>query len=385
MKKRILVLGSTGSVGRNVLDVVAHHRDEFEVVGLAAGSNAEVLEKQCAAHPKARFVVVDRRAHQRIIDNSPELATLALDPGGDPFSRLIEETHPDLLVNCLVGFVGLEPTLASLKAGIPVALANKESVVTGGEILMEASRQSGASLIPIDSEHVAVSQCLRDSTVEDVKRVFITGSGGALRDCPLDRLKHVTVEEVLAHPTWSMGEKITVDSATLLNKGLEVIEAHWLFALPFEKIRVVIHPQSIIHCLVEFKDNSILSQMGIPDMRLPILYALTYPGRIETDLAESTITDFPVLSLQKVDEKRYPCFVLALKAAESGGNAPTVLNSANEAAVGAFLAGRIGFSQIHEVIDTALNGLPQATIRSFEDIVETDRKTREYIKGKFKI
>ena len=385
MKKRLLVLGSTGSVGRNVLDVVAHHPGHFEVVGLSSRSNARLLREQCAAHPSARFLVHDPDAHRRFTAESPELAVRAVGPDGDPFAKLIELTSPDLLVNCLVGFVGLKPTLTALRAGIPVALANKEALVTGGELVIESSRVYGASIIPIDSEHVALSQCLAASKLDDVKQVFLTASGGALRDRAIEEIADAKIGDVLAHPTWRMGDKITVDSATLLNKGFEVIEAHWLFGLPFEKIKVVIHPQSIIHCLVEFKDNSILAQMGVPDMRLPILYALTYPERVETNVARSRITDFPSLTLRDVDEERYPCFMLALRAARAGGSAPAVLNSANEAAVGAFLAGKIGFSRIYEVIERALDRIPQAKIESYEDILETDRRTREYIEQKFGI
>ncbi len=385
MRKRLLVLGSTGSVGRNVLDVVAHHPDHFQVVGLSSRSNAQVLREQCEAHQTARFLTLDPETHRRLTGESREMALRAVEPGEGAFTRLIEATAPDLVVNCLVGFVGLKPTLDALTAGIPVALANKEAVVTGGGLLMEASKRSGAAIVPIDSEHVALSQCLAGASVEDVKEVFLTASGGALRDRAVDEIAEAKIDDVLAHPTWRMGDKITVDSATLLNKGFEVIEAHWLFGLPFEKIKVVIHPQSIIHCLVEFKDNSILAQMGIPDMRLPILYALTYPGRIETDVARSRITDFPSLTLREVDDERYPCFSLALRAARANGNAPTVLNSANETAVGAFLSRAIRFSQIYDVIEKALDHIPSSRIGSFEDVVETDRRTREYIEREFGI
>jgi len=383
MKKRLLVLGSTGSVGRNVLDVALRHRERFEVVGLSSRSKARLLGEQCAAHPGARFLVHDPDAHRRFLSEFPELAIRAVDPDGDPFGKLIEITAPDLLVNCLVGFVGLRPTLSALRAGIPVALANKEALVTGGELVIGSSRTHGARVIPIDSEHVALSQCLAGSRLDDVKRVFLTASGGALRDRPIEEIADAKIGDVLAHPTWRMGDKITVDSATLLNKGFEVIEAHWLFGLPFEKIEVVMHPQSIIHCLVEFKDNSILAQMGVPDMRLPILYALSYPERLETNVAESKISDFPSLTLGDVDEKRYPCFALALRAARAGGNQPAVLNSANESAVGAFLAGQIGFSSIYGVIARALDRIPQAKLASFEDVLETDRRTREFIKEEF--
>jgi 1-deoxy-D-xylulose-5-phosphate reductoisomerase len=383
MRKRLLVLGSTGSVGRNVVDVVERHPDHFEIVGLSARANTALLAEQCGGHPRARFLAQDEESHRRILREAPQLAPRAIEPGENGFSRLIESAAPDLLVNCLVGFVGLRPTLAALEAGIPVALANKESVVTGGEILLDASEASGAPIIPIDSEHVALSQCLAGARVGDVKTAYLTASGGALRDRSIEEIAEATVGDVLAHPTWRMGDKITVDSATLVNKGFEVIEAHWLFGLPFDRIKVVIHPQSIVHCLVEFKDNSILAQLGTPDMRLPILYALTYPDRIETELARSRVTDFPGLTLREVDEERYPCFSLALRAARAGGNAPTLLNSANEAAVGAFLAGRIRFSRIYSVIEQTLGAVAHAAITSLDDIVDTDRRAREYIRNEF--
>ncbi|UCG50635.1 MAG: 1-deoxy-D-xylulose-5-phosphate reductoisomerase [Candidatus Latescibacterota bacterium] len=383
MTKRIVVLGSTGSVGRSVLDVVSHYTEHFEIVGLAARSRTSLLREQCAAHPGAKFVVQDAAAHRRVVEDNPELASRSVSDGREPFVRLIEETKPDLLVNCLVGFVGLKPTLAALEIGVPVALANKEAIVTGGELVINASKRSGAPVIPIDSEHVAISQCLKGSQTADVKKVYLTASGGALRDRAPEEMSDVRVEDVLDHPTWNMGNKITVDSATLLNKGFEVIEAHWLFDLPLETIEVVIHPQSIIHCLVEFKDNSILAQMGFPDMRLPVLYALTYPDRVATDLAPSVVTDFPELTLTRVDERRYPCLSLALRAAENGGNVPAILNSANEIAVGAFLASKIPFSKIYEIIETAVNHIPPSEIRSFEDVLEADRATRAYIKEEF--
>ena len=350
MKKRIVVLGSTGSVGRNVLDVVSHHTDSFEVVGLSTNRNVDLLQKQRARHPNAGTAVcmTDTQA--------PSSTDMPATGGADGcLVGLIEQSRPDLVVNCLVGFVGLEPTLASLERGIPVAIANKEAIVTGGELIREASHSSGARIIPIDSEHVAISQCLRGCPAEDVETVYITASGGALRDKPLAEIHDAQPEEVLAHPTWDMGNKITVDSATLVNKGLEVIEAHWLFDLSYDRIKVVVHPQSIIHSLVEFKDHSILAQMGVPDMRVPILYALTYPDKVDTPLPKSKITDFPDLSFEEVDVARYPCFELVLEAARRGGNMPAILNSANEMAVGAFLAKNVRFSDIYTIIEAAMD------------------------------
>jgi 1-deoxy-D-xylulose-5-phosphate reductoisomerase len=383
LKKRIIVLGSTGSVGTSVLEVVSHHADRFDVVGLAAKRNIGLLREQSGRFPGARIAIADDEAHATFVAETPGIAGTGVGRGMDGLVELIDGTRPDLVVNCLVGFAGLKPTLRSLLAGIDVALANKESVVTGGELIRDASIRSGASVIPIDSEHVAISQCLRGSAIEDIEAVYITASGGALRDLPLERLASVKPSDALAHPTWDMGAKITIDSATLMNKGLEVIEAHWLFGIPYDRIRVVVHPQSIIHSLVEFKDSSIIAQLGMPDMRLPILHALGHPERIETSLTKSRVTDFPELTFTEVEEERYPCFKLAVEAGLRGGNMPTVLNSANEVAVGAFLAGHVQFPQIQEIIAAALEGIAQVPVDSYEDVRETDRETRAYIREKF--
>lgn len=382
-KKRIVILGSTGSIGRNVVDVVQRHADAFEIVGVSAGKNVAELASQCDRIPGARFAVCDADAHEGMLVERPELSQRSVGHGVEAMTTLISAVEPDLVVNSLVGFVGLAPTLGALAAGIDVALANKESVVTGGELIRKQSERFGAAIIPIDSEHVAISQCMRGSDVGEVRAVYVTASGGALRDHPLEKLKEVTREDVLDHPTWDMGDKITVDCATLVNKALEIIEAHWLFDLPYDRIKVVIHPQSIVHSLVEFRDNSIVAQMAVPDMRLPILYALGYPKRVETEIARSVVTEFPALTFRDVDSERYPCFPLAVEAGRAGGNIPTVLNSANEVAVDAFLAGRIGFTQIHEVIAEALERVEKGPLGSLEDVVETDRMTRAYIKERF--
>jgi len=384
-KKRIVVLGSTGSVGTNVLDVVSHHADRFEVVGLAARQSVTVLAKQHAAFPGAKIAVADEKARATLGSAHSEILAASVGGGEECVTRLIDEAQPDLVVNCLVGFAGLKPTLHSVSAGIDVALANKEAIVTGGEILRRESKKRGASIVPIDSEHVAISQCLRGSDIADVSMVYLTASGGALRDRAIEDLPGVTPSDALAHPTWNMGDKITIDSATLMNKGLEVIEAHWLFDLPYDKITVVIHPQSIVHSFVEFKDNSILAQLGVPDMRLPILHALGHPGRIETSVAKSRITGFPALTFSEVENERYPCFKLAVEAGRLAGNMPTVLNSANEVAVGAFLAGSVPFPRIEAIISEALEGIERRDIGSYDDVLETDQLTRTYIRQKFKI
>ena len=297
-------------------------------------------------------------------------------------ARKIRRTKPDLVLNALVGFVGLKPTMAALAEGIPVAIANKETIVCGGEILQTAARKSGTRLIPIDSEHVAISQCLGSEPKKNVERIILTASGGSLRARPVDQLAAATVEDVLNHPTWNMGAKITVDSATLINKGLEIIEAHWLFDLPFDKIDVVVHPQSIVHSFVEFIDGSIIAQMGEPDMRHPILYALNYPDRCRSSM-RSDITGFPELTFGGVDHDRYPCFGLARRAAIAGGTAPTILSAANEVAVGAFLAGKLEFGTIHRVIEAALDALSPGPVETLDDIVNTDAATREWLQNKY--
>lgn len=382
--KRVVILGSTGSIGRNALDVIAQHTDQFELVGLAARRSHVKLAEQCDAHPSAVIAITSPSERDALLTGRPDLAPRAVGPGDDALVELIERTKPELVLNALVGFVGLKPTLSALSNGIPVAMANKESIVTGGEILLAAARDGGSQLIPIDSEHVAISQCLGSEPREYVERVVVTASGGALRDRPVETLAAVTVEEVLAHPTWDMGDKITVDCATLMNKGLEIIEAHWLFDLPFDKIDVVIHPQSIVHSFVEFVDGSIIAQMGDPDMRYPILYALSYPERRHSRL-RSNVTNFPGLTFSQMDRSRYPCFELALEAAMLGGNAPTVLNAANEMAVGSFLAGDIPFTRITDVIGASLAGVPHAAVSSLGDIVDADHAAREWIQGRFAI
>jgi 1-deoxy-D-xylulose-5-phosphate reductoisomerase len=375
--KRILVLGSTGSVGRNVLDVVGLHPDQFRVVGLAAHRNLDLLRAQCAKHPDARFVVTDAAAAAEIANDRAWRGRFV---GGNEAAvlDLVRKCEPDLVVNALVGFVGLAPTLAALEAGIPVAIANKESIVAGGELLLRAAHRAGVDLVPIDSEHVAIAQCLAGCARDDVERVILTASGGALRDHDPETLADVSVRDVLAHPTWRMGAKITVDSATLVNKGLEIIEAHWLFGLPYDKIDVVIHPQSIVHSVVRFVDGSMIAQMATPDMRIPILYALAYPQRLKSDLGAGLL-EFPALSFAAVDERRYPCFRLALAAARAGGTAPTVLSAVNEVAVGAFLRGSLAFAAIPNVISSALDALPVQPVSSLDDVVEADARARRWV------
>jgi 1-deoxy-D-xylulose-5-phosphate reductoisomerase len=382
--KRIVLLGSTGSIGGNTLDVVSRHSDRFELVGLAARASSGALIDQCDRFPGALFAMTSQAGLDDMLRDRPGLKIRSVGTGEDALVELIQRTKPDLVLNALVGFVGLKPTMEALSAGIPVAIANKETIVCGGEILLAAARDGGAALIPIDSEHVAIRQCLGAEPRENVERIVLTASGGSLRDRPVEKLAAASVEDVLAHPTWNMGAKITVDSATLVNKGLEIIEAHWLFDMPFDKIDVVIHPQSIVHSFVEFIDGSIIAQMGEPDMRYPIQYALTYPDRCPSGM-RSRISGFPRLTFARLDQERYPCFGLAREAASAGGTAPTILNAANEVAVGAFLAGKIGFDAIGEVIGSALSALPRAAVTGLDDIVSADAEARNWLLDKYSL
>lgn len=379
--KRIVLLGSTGSIGRNVLAVVEAHPNRFTVVGLSARSRMADLSAQCQAYPHARFAVGDPAAASEITTD-PGLAKRCVGVGEDALCDLIRETNPDLVVNALVGFVGLRPTLTALQAGISVAVANKESIVTGGEVLIQAAQASGAAIIPVDSEHVAIAQCLAETDITEVDRIVITASGGSLREKRLEEFANVTVADVLAHPTWRMGAKITVDSATMVNKGLEVIEAHWLFRIPYDRIDIVLHPQSIVHSLVRFVDGSIVAQMSPPDMRMPIRYALSWPERIPASM-RNDVLEFPPLTFDRVDPARYPALALTAAAARTGGGAPTILNAANEVAVGGFLAGRIPFVRIHEIIERALDEIPAGTVAELKDIIDVDRETRNWLSQRY--
>ncbi len=374
--KKIVVLGSTGSVGRNTLDVAVHHAERFEIVGLAAGSNIDLLLEQRKVWPECLFTVGSEQSLKGF-EKSGDIRK-CLGAGNGAIERLIKETGPDLVVNCMSGFVGLRPTLEAIKSRIPVALANKEAIVAGGEILFAIARKNGVPIIPIDSEHVAVSQCLHGRGMEQVAGIVITASGGALRDVPFGEFDSADLSDVLKHPTWRMGAKITVDSATMINKGLEVIEAHWLFDLPYDMIDIIIHPQSIVHSMVEFKNGSIIAQLSNPDMRIPILYALSYPEHIESNIAPSRIADFPPLTFSEVDMDRYPCLGLALGAAREGGARPTALNSANEVAVKAFLDGKIAFKDIYNIIAYALDKMPAKSVDCIEDVLEADAEARAF-------
>lgn len=379
-RRRLIVLGSTGSIGVNTLAVVAHLHElgaaSFDIVGLAAGSNAARLREQAARFHVPAVAIAEPNG-TKSFDGVKQVFT-----GDDASEQLVEAVAQpgDLVVGAMVGAAGLPATLRAIERGCDVALANKETLVAAGAIVMPLARKKGVSLIPIDSEHSAIFQCLQAGRApEEVRRVTLTASGGPFRTWSAERLSRATVAESLNHPTWSMGEKVTIDSASLMNKALEVIEAHWLFDLPAEKIQVVVHPQSIVHSLVEFIDGSVIAQLNPPDMRLPIQYALTWPERKAgcspgLDLAALNRLDF-----EPVDRERFPSVDLAFEAIERGGNAGAVLNAANEEAVRAFLAQRIAFHRIPELVAAALRTVPGGSVSTLEDCLAADRAARAFI------
>lgn len=353
--KNIALLGSTGSIGQQTLDVVRRFPDHFRIVALAARSNVSLLEQQVREfEPSLVACFADAP--------SVEVAARAAFPGvvlGE--QGLLEvATHPqaDIVVAATSGLMGLEPTLAAIRAGKTIALANKETLVMAGHLVMREAQRSGVSILPVDSEHSAIWQCLRGEQSKEVNRLLLTASGGPFRRATFEQIRSVTVEQALAHPTWRMGPKITIDSATLMNKGLEVLEAHWLFDIPYERIDVIVHPESIIHSMVEFVDGSLKMQASLPSMHLPILDALSYPARLNTAgkglVRELHWSDVGQLNFEALDETRFPCFRLALDAARRGGTYPSVLVGADEEAVALFLGGKIEFSRIAELIEAAL-------------------------------
>lgn len=371
---RVALLGSTGSIGRQTLDVIRSLPGRFNVVALAAGSNVTILEEQ-AREFRPRMLYCEREdeyIQARIKDRSltGKWATM---------EEMATHRDVDLVVVATVGATGLAPTLAAARAGKAIAIANKEVLVMAGHILTAECRRSGAELRPVDSEHSAIWQCLWGESPDSVDRLVITASGGALRDLPQEELERVSAEQALRHPNWQMGKKITIDSATLLNKGLECIEAHWLFDVPMDRIEVLLHRESIVHSLVEFRDGSVKAQLGVPDMRLPIQCALTYPDRVpETTVPRLDLKSIGTLNFGIPHHQRFPCLGLALEAGRRGGTAPAVLAAADEVAVENFLAGYIRFTDIARVIEDTLSAHPVTGNPSLEHVLEADRWARAY-------
>ncbi|RAV03545.1 1-deoxy-D-xylulose-5-phosphate reductoisomerase [Paenibacillus sp. YN15] len=379
MRKRIAVLGSTGSIGTQTLDVIAHDPDSYQVEALAAGSNLTLLLKQIHAF-KPKLVCVSSRQLAEEVEAAagPGVKVVYGDEG------LVEAaagTEAELVVTAVVGSVGLKPTLAAIDAGKSIGLANKETLVSAGHLVCELARKRGVSLLPIDSEHSAIFQCLNGESPRDIHKLIITASGGSFRDRTRAELAGVTVEEALRHPNWSMGAKITIDSATMVNKGLEVIEAHWLFGMDYDRIEVILHPESVIHSMVEFRDRSVMAQLGNPDMRVPIQYALTYPQRKPTPAEPLRLAEIGRLNFRAMDMERYPCLAMAYECGRAGGTAPTVFSAANEAAVALFLQGRIEFLEIEDRIAMALDAHRTVSHPELEEILLADRQARQIASG----
>ncbi len=373
MSRRLLLLGSTGSIGTQALDIL-QRSDELELVGLSAESSWEALVGQAREHRVGRIALADADAAARAAEAWTDGEVLA---GPEGLVRLVVESGADLVLNALVGSAGLGPTVAALGEGIDLALANKESLVVGGELVVALAEATGAQILPVDSEHSALHQLIAGERAGTVDRLVLTASGGPFRGRTREQLEGVTVEEALAHPTWQMGGKITIDSATLMNKGLELIEAHHLFGVPYSQIDIVVHPQSIVHSLVQLCDGASLAHLGYPDMRVPISYALHYPERAEVPVPALDLAALGALTFEPVDEHAFPCLRLAREAAAAGGTSPCVLNAANEIAVHAFLRGALSFTGIGAVIAETLERLDSGPVRAFESLYEADRAARE--------
>jgi 1-deoxy-D-xylulose-5-phosphate reductoisomerase len=372
MPKRLLILGSTGSIGAQALDIV-DGSEEFELVGLSAERSWEMLLEQARAHGVGRIALVDPDAAARAAEAWTGGEVLY---GAEGLVQLVVESGAELVLNALVGSAGLGPTVATLGEGIDLALANKESLVVGGELVTALAEATGAQIVPVDSEHTALHQLLAGQPPGAVERLTITASGGPFRGRTPAQLQDVSVAEALAHPTWAMGGKITIDSATMMNKGLELMEAHHLFGTPYERIDVVVHPQSLVHGIVQLADGAMLAHLGPNDMRVAISYALHGATSVELPIAPLDLVSVGTLTFEAVDLDAFPCLRLARAAAQSGGTAPCVLNAANEVAVHAFLRERLPFSGIPAVIEATLQRLPGAPVRAFESLYEADREAR---------
>ena len=378
--KKISILGSTGSIGINTLNVIDNLGDKYKVFGLSANKNGKLLVEQAKKYRPESVVIIDTDAVDFIKSELKEIGITVL-VGREGLLELASRDDIDIMVNGLVGSSGMEPTLNAVKAGVDVALSNKESLVMAGEIIEREKSMSGAKIFPVDSEHSAIWQCLTGETLEDVERIILTGSGGPFRTLDLNRFKDVRPVDALKHPNWKMGNKITIDSATMMNKGLEVIEAHWLFGLSIEKIDIVVHPESIIHSMVEFKDKSVKAQLGVPDMKIPIQYALTHPRHITAAWKRLDLIEIESLTFQAPDLNRFPCIGLAYNAMKQGGTNSAVLNVANEQAVYRFLDGEIGFLDIPEIIEKTCKNHEWIEHPSVEEILSLENWASNFVKS----
>ncbi len=375
--KEITILGSTGSIGVNTLDVISRHRDKFNIKALTANTNLDVFLEQCIQHKPEYAVMADEecasKLEEKLKKEAPDVSVLA---GADGLLQVAELETVDYVMAAIVGAAGLLPTLGAAKAGKRVLLANKEALVMSGKLFMDTVLQNNAELIPIDSEHNAIFQCTSAANTSSISNIMLTASGGPFLDTPMNELSSKTPEQACKHPKWDMGRKISVDSATMMNKGLEVIEASWLFNIKSETIKVVIHPQSIIHSLVEYKDGSVLAQLGNPDMRIPIAYGLAWPERIDTCVQRLDLFDIAHLDFKEAEADRFPCLQLAREAIKQGGTSCVILNAANEVAVNEFLNKRIKFTDIPTIIESVMSDITQNTANTLEVILRDDGLAR---------
>jgi 1-deoxy-D-xylulose-5-phosphate reductoisomerase len=374
-KQKLAILGSTGSIGTQALDIVRQHPDKFEVIALTAHSNWGLLAQQIKEFTPS-FAVISNEDH--LDDLKAIVSGVEVIAGSENLPSIASLDEADIILNSLVGFAGFESTVEAIRSGKKIALANKESLVVGGALINQELLKSDAELIPVDSEHSAMLQCLVGESMDDIEKIIITASGGPFREFSKQQMEEVTVEQALNHPNWSMGAKITIDSSTMMNKGLEIIEAHWLFDIPVEKIEPVVHPQSIIHSMVTFVDGSSKAQLGLPDMKVPIIYALSYPERLDLDTPRMNWQEAQNLTFEPVDFERFPCVKLAMDSLKQSDYAPAVLNAANEVAVDRFLNKEIGYTSISKIVEKSLAKIESSDSLNVETLKEIDKETRIY-------
>ena len=374
-KKHIAILGSTGSIGTQALEVIAANTSQFEVEVLTAGNNADLLIQQAITF-KPNVVVIGNEAKYNQVFDALDTLNIKVYAGEKALASVVEMDSIDLVLTALVGYAGLQPTLKAIEAGKSIALANKETLVVAGELVTQLAKQKGVNLYPVDSEHSAIFQCLAGEFHNPIEKIILTASGGPFRGKDIDFLKTVTKAQALKHPNWDMGAKITIDSASLMNKGLEVIEAKWLFDLRKDQIEVIVHPQSIIHSIVQFEDGSMKAQMGLPDMKLPIQYALGYPNRLPSKFPRFDFLNYPSLTFEQPDLESFRNLSLAFEAMDKGGNMPCVLNAANEVVVDAFLHDKVKFLEMPEIVETCMAKMPFISSPNYTNLVDTDKETR---------
>ena len=374
-KKNIAILGSTGSIGTQTLDVIAQHKDRFEANVLTAGNNVKLLIEQARRFEPDTVIIANEDKYDELQEALADLP-IKVYAGADAIAQIVTSSEVDVVVTAMVGFSGLQATVNAVKAKKRIALANKETLVVAGELITKLAMEYQAEIIPVDSEHSAIFQCLVGEGNNPIEKIILTASGGAFRDKTAAELEHISYREALKHPTWDMGAKITIDSATLMNKGLEVIEAKWLFDVPAERIDVMVHPQSIVHSMVQFTDGSVKAQMGLPDMKLPIQYALTFPDRINSNFERMGLEAMQNLTFKAPNYELFPCLGLAFEAIKQGGNVPCIMNAANEIAVDAFLKEKLAFTAIPQVIEETINKVAFQRTPSLEDYFACDAESR---------